>query len=293
MAERQNVRATLRESARRLIAAGIEDPVRDASVLLADSLGCDRLGLLRRAGEPLAEGAHELFERRLLRRLLREPVSRILGRREFWSLGFEIGPAVLDPRPDSETLVEAVLARLGDRSKSWRLLDLGTGSGCLLLALLSELPAARGVGTDLSPDALRLARRNAIRLGLGDRAAFIAGNWADSLNARFHVVLSNPPYIATGEIPGLAPEVRHYDPLPALDGGADGLAAYRRLAPELPRLLVPGGLAALECGQGQAATIAALLAAAGLVPETPARDLAGIERCVLARSKGEGTVTAD
>jgi release factor glutamine methyltransferase len=208
-------------------------------------------------------------------------VSRILGRRGFWSLELAIGPAVLDPRPDSETLVQAVLDRCRDRTAALRILDLGTGSGCLLLALLSELPNAGGVGLERAGDAAALARANTERCGLADRAEIRTEDWRLwTADARFDVVVCNPPYIATAQIDALAPEVARFDPRGALDGGADGLDAYRALAPRTAALLAPDGLAVFEVGAGQADAVAALLRAAGLRTYPPLCDLAGTPRCV-------------
>ncbi|HXP77293.1 MAG TPA: peptide chain release factor N(5)-glutamine methyltransferase, partial [Stellaceae bacterium] len=217
----------------------------------------------------------------LARRSAREPVSRILGYREFWSLRFELSAAALDPRPDSETLVESVLAALGARGRAFRILDFGTGSGCLLLALLSELPNAIGTGIDCSEGALETARRNAAALGLAGRARFVRGNWGDGLTGKWDVILANPPYIPSHELPGLMPEVALYEPRPALDGGADGLEAYRALAPAIARLLAPTGIAALEVGAGQATAAAGIMAKAGLALRTIRHDLSGVDRCLV------------
>ncbi|MSO76989.1 MAG: peptide chain release factor N(5)-glutamine methyltransferase [Alphaproteobacteria bacterium] len=216
------------------------------------------------------------------RRRRGEPVSRLAGEREFWSLPLRITPATLDPRPDSETLVELALERLAPRERAWRLVDLGTGSGALLLALLSELPAAFGVGIDISAAACAVARDNARALGLGRRAAFAAANWTSAMAGPVDLVVANPPYIPHHEIDRLAPEVRHFDPRRALDGGSDGLDAYRVIAPALPGLLRPGGWAVLEVGESQAAAVLALLAAAGLRSGGAHPDLAGRIRAVTA-----------
>lgn len=272
----------LRDGTARLAGAGIDSAMSDARLLLMAALGCDRTGLLSRAGETLPQEAAGRYADHLARRERREPVSRILGRREFWSLDFALGPATLDPRPDSETLVEAALAAASDRPL--RVLDLGTGTGCLLLAVLHDRPAAFGIGIDRSEAAARVARDNAHALGLSDRAAFLVGDWATALAGRFDLVLSNPPYIPEADIAALEPEVREHDPRLALSGGADGLDAYRALAMALPELLAPGGTAVVELGIGQAADVAALFRAAGLdIAGTP-HDLAGIPRCVVATS---------
>lgn len=216
------------------------------------------------------------------RREAREPVARILGRRGFWTLDLQVTPDTLDPRPDSETVVEAVLARTPDRSAPLRILDLGTGSGCLLLALLSELPKASGLGIDRSPGAAAAARANARRNGLDARARFAVGDWTSALAGPFDIVVSNPPYIERGAIPGLMPEVREYDPVAALDGGLDGLEAYRAILAGLPRLLASGALVAFELGQGQDGPVGNLMRAAGLESPVVAPDLAGIGRCIIA-----------
>lgn len=210
------------------------------------------------------------------RRRAREPLAYILGRKEFWSLPFEVSPATLIPRPDSETVVETVLARA---RAPGNILDLGTGSGCLLLALLHELPNSRGVGLDISPQAARIARANAQALGLGDRAFFLVGDWADALARGFDVVVANPPYITSATLADLEPEIRAYEPPAALDGGADGLACYRRLIPSALRLLRPGGLLALEVGDGQADSVAQMLPGQVSIAD----DFAGIARCVSTR----------
>lgn len=269
----------------RLIEAGVDTPELDARLLLQEALGFSRDRLLIDADRPVPDAAAARVRALVERRAAREPVSRILGRREFWSLEFALDPSTLDPRPDSETVVETALAAIPDRAAPLRLLDLGTGTGCLLLALLRELPHATGIGLDISPAAVVAAAGNAARLGLADRAAFMAGDWRDGLvprlaGAAFDVVVANPPYIPDAEIAGLQPEVRTFDPHAALAGGADGLDAYRALAPQLLNVVSPGGVVVFEVGAGQAPAVAALLAAAGLVVSGTARDLAGIERCV-------------
>jgi len=285
-AARLKIAEALRDGTARLAAAGIDGAVSDARILLMHALGIDRTALLSRAAEPLPDEAAARYAGFLARRAAREPVSRILGRREFWSLDFALGPATLDPRPDSETLVEAALAAAPDRpppDRPLRVLDLGTGTGCLLLAVLHDRPAAFGVGVDRSEPAARVARDNARALGLGGRAAFLVGDWAGALSGRFDLVLSNPPYIPEADIAGLEPEVRDHDPRLALSGGTDGLNAYRALACALPGLLAPGGVAVVELGIGQATAVTGLFRAAGLdIAGTP-HDLAGIARCVVAK----------
>ena len=279
---RQDIAEVLETAVARLRQSGVDDARRDARLLLAAALG-DRPELV--IGYPemeLGEPEAEAFAAMVARRAAREPVSRILGRREFWSLPFRISPATLDPRPDSETLVEAVLARIPDRTAALRVLDLGTGTGCLLLALLSELPRAEGLGTDISPEAVAVARANAADLGLADRARFGVADWGSGLTGSWQAIVSNPPYIMDREIAGLAPEVARYEPRTALSGGPDGLSSYRRIVPQAAGLLAAGGLLALEIGRGQGALVESILAAAGLKRLERAMDLAGIERCVLA-----------
>jgi release factor glutamine methyltransferase len=270
----------------RLAACGIESSRRDARLLAELATSLDAAVVAGHPERPLDASTAQTFERLVARRAAREPVSRLAGRREFWSLGFGLSPATLDPRPDSETLVAAALDRIPDRAAPWRLLDLGTGTGCLLLALLSELPNAWGVGIDLVPGAAAQASRNAAAIGLESRAFFAVGRWAAAIGRGFDVVLANPPYVPSAAIAGLAPEVARFEPLAALDGGADGLDAYREIAPELPRLLAPSGFAVIEVGAGQAAQAVEILVRAGLDETARHRDLAGVERClVMARAK--------
>lgn len=269
----------------RLAAAGVEEPRRDARLLVCRLLGGGPELLLGRPERALSAAEAARIEAAVARRAAREPVSRILGEREFWSLPFALNAATLDPRADSETLVEAVLAAWPDGRAPLRLLDLGTGTGCLLLALLSEWPNAQGCGIDVSAEAVTQASANAERLGLAGRVRFLRHSWNDGLAALgppWDVIVSNPPYITSGELAALAPEVAGFDPAAALDGGADGLDAYRALIPAAAAVLSPGGLLALEIGQGQAAVVEDLLLAARLTPLRRVCDLAGIERCLLA-----------
>jgi release factor glutamine methyltransferase len=247
-------------------------------------LDIDHAGLVRDPGQALGVAAARVRSF-AGRRLLREPVSRILGYKEFWGARFALDPAVLDPRPDTETLVEAVLGHAGgDLSQKQRILDLGVGSGAILGALLQNSTEAFGVGVDLSPRACAIARRNLSSLGLASRAIVVCGNWAGAIGGRFDLVVSNPPYIARNEIARLTEEVRGYDPALALDGGEDGLFAYRRLIPALPDLLTADGVAALEFGAGQRGDVESILLRAGLRPFAVRRDLGGAERVVLARA---------
>ncbi|HRD75237.1 MAG TPA: peptide chain release factor N(5)-glutamine methyltransferase, partial [Hyphomicrobiaceae bacterium] len=223
----------------------------------------------------------------LTRRLAREPVWRILGQRAFYGLELQIGPAVLDPRPDTETLVDVVLEATADAGAAapLRILDLGTGSGAILLALLHERPSARGVGVDRSAAALQIARRNGEQLGLNDRVAWIESDWFAGVSGRFDVIVSNPPYIPTGEIAGLDPEVRNHDPRAALDGGGDGLDAYRAIVAGVAQHLAPGGLVAFEIGDIQGPAVSALMFSAGLeLVGGVRRDLSERPRVVVARA---------
>ncbi|TDR95895.1 peptide chain release factor N(5)-glutamine methyltransferase [Enterovirga rhinocerotis] len=277
--------AALRHVRSALEAAGIDDPVLDARLLVADALGTDAAGLLVRGEDAVDEAGRARLATHLRRRLAREPVGRILGTREFWGLPFRLSPATLEPRPDTETVVEAALARIPDRQAPLRLLDLGTGTGCILVALLSELPCSAGFGIDLSPEAAATARANARRNGVGERAAFLCGCWDAAVRGSFDLVMSNPPYIAEADLGRLAPEVVAYDPVLALDGGGDGLAAYRAILAALPRLLAPGGLAVLEIGWDQADALKALSGETELVVEAVERDLAGRDRAVVLRRR--------
>ena len=240
------------------------------------------------ASDRLSAAQEARLDALVRRRLAREPVAYLLGEKEFWSLRFEVGPAVLIPRPETETVIEAVLAQLPDRQRTLRLLDLGVGSGCLLLALLSELPQATGLGVDDSAPALAIAQRNAERLGLAARADFRHGRWGEGLAGPFDVIVSNPPYVAEGDWDGLQPEIRSFEPKAALVAGPDGLAAYRALAPDCARLLAQGGLCALEIGFGQGDAVVEILRYHGLHVTKRLSDLAGIERCLLARHQASG-----
>ena len=275
---------TVEQARRRLAAsfrnAGLDTPDLDARVLVGHALGLDHAALVAAAARPLGDKAAEIAALEQ-RRLAGEPVARIIGAREFWGLLLAVTPAVLVPRPETETVVDLALSFVDDRKRSLRIADLGTGSGAILLALLSELPNATGIGTDLSPDALDVARRNAATLGLGERARFVAGDFATGLTGRFDLVVSNPPYVATSDIATLACDVRDHDPRLALDGGADGLAAYRAIAADARRLI--GGHLVVEIGAGQQPDVEFLLAEKGLAIAAVRHDLSGIARAVAAR----------
>lgn len=268
---------------RAFAAAGLETPSLDARLLGVDALGIGATALVTDPEAALSADEARRLASHAQRRVAREPVARILGRAEFWSLPFRLSPETLVPRPDTETVVEAALALVPDRSAAIRLLDLGTGSGCLLVALLHELPFAWGLGLDRSAPALATARANAAQNGVADRAAFAAGDWTDALAGRFDLVVSNPPYIATSLIGGLDPEVARHDPPRALDGGPDGLAAYRTILAGAPALLAPGGSLVMEIGHDQHEALAELVGAAGLEVAGTARDLGGHMRAVCAR----------
>lgn len=266
-----------------LAAAGIETAALDARLLVADSTGLAREALIGGRDRPLSDEAARSLALRLKRRLAREPIAYIAGEKEFWSLPFSVDRRVLVPRPDSETLVESVLAWVKDKRRPLRILDLGTGSGCLLLSLLSECPAACGVGVDVSAAALDVARANAERLGLARRSAFVQSDWASAIDGRFDVVVANPPYVTDADWERLAPEITRHEPRLALVAGADGLAAYRRILPELPRLLDQSGMAFVELGAGQFDAVIDLAHAAGLQSGGACDDLAGVVRCVQLR----------
>ena len=265
--------------------AGIEEPEADARVLIGRALGLDRAKLIAQDTRALQADEIDAIAKLAARRLAREPVARILGEKEFWSLPLAVTPDVLVPRPETETVVELALERLardGRRTANLRILDIGTGSGALLLALLSELPDAIGTGTDISARALATARANAVRNGLAARCQFIACDIAAGVNERYDVIVSNPPYIQTSEIAVLAPEVRDHDPRIALDGGHDGLDAYRAIAGEARRLLAPGGWLIVELGAGEEPLVRELFIQAGLVVNAVRADLAGIPRALAA-----------
>jgi release factor glutamine methyltransferase len=264
--------------------AGLDSPELDARLLTGHALGLDHTGLTIEASRPITDMEARAIDALAARRLTREPVARILGHKEFWGLPLRLSPATLVPRPDTETVVEAALAAVdsgGTRSRPLRIADLGTGSGALLIALLTELLNADGVATDVSPEALQTARDNARRLELDRRAHFVACNFSAALVGPFDVIVSNPPYVMSGDIAGLAPEV-HHDPRRALDGGPDGLDCYRTIAGQVGRLLKPGGYLVVELGFGQEAQVAAIFSMAGLVPRPAHTDLSGIPRALCA-----------
>jgi release factor glutamine methyltransferase len=280
----QTVDTTRRRLASRFSSAGIDSAELEARQLVGAVLNLDLTGIISATSRTLTPDESKHLEALVIRRLKGEPVARILGQKEFWGLPFKLSAATLVPRPDTETVVELALESAGAMPRQQlRIADLGTGTGAILLALLHELPDAFGVGTDISLAALQTARCNAFDLGLASRAAFVACDYAMPLAPSLDLIVSNPPYICSSEIVGLATEVRDHDPRAALDGGADGLDAYRRLIPQAARLLAPGGALVVEGGKGQSGPIAALMTAAGLIPQGAGKaDLAGILRAVAA-----------
>ncbi len=276
-------RAALKDTVKRLKDGNIDMPVLDARLLLQFALGVDWAALFTGPDRDLTNEEETHIESLVQRRLGREPISRIVGRRGFWKFDLAISPETLDPRPDTETLIMAVL-KLADHAAPLSILDLGTGSGAILLALLNELPHAKGVGVDISSEAIATASANALELGLHTRSDFLTRDWADGVPGQFDIVVSNPPYIPAAQIATLAPEVKDYDPHAALNGGADGLDAYRSIVALLPQVLKPGGLVAFEIGFGQAGAVEALLAGAGFGGFQRYNDLGGIERVITTKS---------
>lgn len=265
--------------------ADVEDPKRDARILLAHILDIDLAILLAYPEREVDDYQIEIFNNWIARRAAREPVSRILGHREFWSLPFAINDATLDPRPDSETLIQAVLDLLKVKDAPWRILDLGTGSGCLLLALIHELPQAIGLGIDISPQAVDQAKWNAELLGLEQRARFAVGNWAEDIFTPFDLVIANPPYLRDDERDALAPEVLEFDPAQALFAGESGLECYEIIIPQAQAILPDQGLLVLETGWQQGQAVAALCSNWGFSEVTILPDLNGKDRVVVAKRK--------
>lgn len=279
-----------RALAGRLKTAGIDNPDLDARLLVSAATALDLTRLIVETERVLGSDEQATLEALSARRIAGEPIARILGEQEFWGLRLALAPATLIPRADTETVVEAALdcaREMPIQDGRYRIADLGTGSGAILLALLSELPNATGIGTDLSAETLAIARANAERHGFAERAAFAVGNFASALEGPFDIIVSNPPYIRSADIASLAIEVRDHDPHLALDGGADGLDAYRVIAHQASGLLKPGGVLVLEIGIGQEADVTRLISAAGLIPAGPGiPDLAGIPRALTGRKAG-------
>jgi release factor glutamine methyltransferase len=283
----QTIDAARRALTARLTAANIDSAELDARTLIGAVLELDLTGLIASAARTITPSEAKRLDEYATRRLAGEPVARIVGQKEFWGLPLRLSAGTLVPRPDTETVVERALEILrteGAHKRALRIADLGTGSGAILLALLSELPNAEGIGTDISAEALATAEANAAQFGLADRATFIRCDYAIALSGTFDLIVSNPPYIRTGDIAALAVEVRAHDPVLALDGGGDGLAAYRALIPQSAALLAPGGALVVEAGQGQSGAIETFMTGSGLtVHGRPKTDLAGIFRAVAGR----------
>jgi len=280
----QSVETARRALAVRLKTSCIESAELEARTLVGAALGLDLTGLVSSATRRLSPAEADRLDDFTRRRLAGEPVARILGKKEFWGVSFKLSKATLVPRPDTETVVEAALAALdrrGARSRAWRIADLGTGCGAILLALLTELPNSFGVGSDIDPAAIAMARENARRLRLTG-AAFLACEMATALRGPFDIIVSNPPYIATRDLDALPPEVRLFDPRGALDGGCDGLDSYRAIAAVAAALLTPGGFLVVELGVGRVEPVADVIDAAGLAPLAPRPDLTGIPRALVA-----------
>ena len=265
--------------------SGLDTPALDARLLGAAALGIEASAFLTAPDLPLTAPEADRLGAFGRRRIAREPVSRILGVAEFWGLPFRLSPETLVPRPDTETVVSAALARIADRLRPRRILDLGTGSGCLLVALLHEIPGAFGVGIDRADGAVRTARSNADANGIRPRAAFALSDWAAAVGGSFDLIVSNPPYIPSRDLAGLDPEVAGHDPAAALDGGPDGLAALRHVLADAARLLSPGGLALVEIGYDQGESGTALSCTAGLAVEAVERDLGGRPRVLVLRRR--------
>jgi release factor glutamine methyltransferase len=271
------LREVLAEATARLAEAGVAEPRLDARLLVGAALGLSREAMVAHPDRAVGDDERAAIDALLRRRAAREPVARILGTREFWSLDFTVTPATLEPRPDSETVIEAALGAFPDRDAALTVLDLGTGTGCLLLALLSEFPNANGVGVDVSSDAVDAAAANARRLGFGRRAHFVCDDWAESLTGPFDCILANPPYIPSSDLAGLAPEIAH-DPHAALDGGPDGMSGIAGVVDAAQRLLHPEGRAFVEIGAGQSEAAQALALRNGLVVANMRADIGGIPR---------------
>jgi release factor glutamine methyltransferase len=276
-------RSLVAEAAATLSASGFLEPRRHARLLVASALAISQADLFGFPDRMVGDREVSRFRMMLDRFVEREPLSRILGRREFWGLELGLSADTFDPRPETETIIEAVLRRQPDRNAPLRVLDLGTGTGCLLLALLRELPRASGIGVDIVEAAVITAFSNAATLGFAERAFFAVGDWGAAVGGRFDAIVANPPYIATKKLQLLPLEVARYDPWRALDGGRDGLDAHRAIAADVAEVLAPGGIFATEVGHGQADLVTEIIAASGLTIEGIESDLAGVRRCVIAK----------
>jgi release factor glutamine methyltransferase len=267
--------------------AQIESASLDARLLLEHVLRASREQLLLRMEEHVTAAQEQQYLELVARRADRQPVSQLIGKREFWGIEFAVSEATLDPRPDSETLIESALFYFRGREKPVRILDLGTGTGCLLLSLLSEFPLGTGLGIDISEAALAIAKENTLKLGYQARAVFKQGNWHDGINDTFDIIVSNPPYIPTDSIDRLAPEVARWEPKLALDGGEDGLDCYRLILSKLPQILAENGVAVLEIGFNQEQSVKTLIAENGLEVAGVRADMGGITRCIVVKHKTE------
>ena len=278
------IRDALRRAAARFAAAGIDTPALDARLLLMHVSGLPREALVAEPEAVLPPEVMARYEALVSARASRQPVAQLTGMREFWGMEFTVTPDVLTPRPETETLVEAVLRRVPDREAPMRILDLGTGTGCLLLSLLSELPGARGLGVDASPAALAVAKANAEALRLSARSHFRLSEWCKEVVGTFEIIVANPPYIPSNAIGALMPEVAAYEPRMSLDGGMDGLACYRNIAAELPFHASKGAWIVLEVGEGQHEAVADIFMQAGFRLKAVEPDLSGVMRCVTLQS---------
>lgn len=272
---------------KRLEAAGVDSPVLDARLLLEAGAGVSRLDIVTDPRRPVTEAQVAAVGALTRRREAREPIGHILGRKAFWKHDLMVNADVLSPRPETELLVEVAMETLAPDSQA-RVLDLGVGSGAILLSVLADRPHTTGVGVDASGAALAVARHNGEQMGLSERLTLQHGDWGEGVAGPFDLILSNPPYIPSEDIVGLAPEVARYEPRMALDGGPDGLDAYRRIVAALPGLLAPGGVFALEVGRGQAEAVRRLAEAAGFETATPRLDLQGIARVVTGKPASGG-----
>ncbi|MEQ9488755.1 MAG: peptide chain release factor N(5)-glutamine methyltransferase [Alphaproteobacteria bacterium] len=292
MTQNRTLAALIKDAAEKLAAADVENPRREARLLLGHATGLRQEKMISDPDRVVDAACIEAFEQGVDRRCNREPMSQILGQRQFWDLTFTVNADVLDPRPETETIIEEVHDRLPDREAVSCIADFGTGSGCLLLTLLSSYPKAEGIGIDASAAACDVARHNADALGFSGRAAIVHGDWNTILlgcGADIDCLVANPPYIPTADIRTLEPEVAAFEPHIALDGGADGLNAYRVIVPMAVDALKPGGLIVLEIGKGQAAAVLAMLHAAGFRETATRRDLSAIDRVVSGIKPSAGT----
>lgn len=279
-----NVQEALNQSNDLLSKAGIETARLDARLLIEHALGLSPHESTLKCERLLRAEEYERLQVLMARRAKREPLAYIVAEREFWSLSFKVSPATLVPRPDSETVIETALANIPDRDAALTVLDLGTGSGCLLLSLLHELPGATGVGVDRCPKALKIARENAKQLSLSERASFVCADWSNGLLASFDIILCNPPYISYEDLETLMPEVVNYEPRHALSGGSDGLESYRAVASLISDMLQVNGKIIFEIGMSQAADVSKILIENGLQVIDNKKDLLGRPRCIVAQS---------